>query len=64
MNGQSIDDFVELSKQYKIPEPELTVRYYMEYRQLKDSRLYSEELCCFTSMKRLKDWCETQGEHK
>jgi hypothetical protein len=60
MNGNSIDDFIELSKQYKIPESELILKYYFEYRSLKDSRLYSEEMCCFSSMKRLTDWCEKQ----
>jgi hypothetical protein len=60
LTGQSIDDFIELSEQYKIPEAELELKYYFEYRSLKDSRLYSEEMCCFASMNRLIDWLDKE----
>jgi len=60
MNGKSIDDFVKLSEEYKIPLTELTLRYYFEYRDLKQSRLYSEEMCIFSSFKRLEQWCKDQ----
>ena len=63
-NGNSIDDFVKLSEKYKIPEAELTLRYYLEYRALKESRLYSEEMCMFSSYKRLESWCKDEKRDK
>lgn len=41
MDGDSIDDFVKLSREYNIPVDDLTLQYYFKYREL--NKVLSEQ---------------------